>query len=110
MSYLVRPIEAPQDSVALVFADAGAGVLDAHDGFVIAAHQPDVHPAAGRREFDGVVDEISHRLNEKITVPINVQLVGRLNDQADPLIFRYRFIHVAHLTYKSRKCDLAETG
>ena len=57
--------------VRAVDAQRARLVLDAHDGFVIAAHQPDVHPAAGRREFDGVVDEISHRLNEKITVPIN---------------------------------------
>src|ERR1700760_1723748 len=93
-----------------MLADAGARVLDAHDGFVVATHQSDLHPPACRSKFDGVVDEIGDRFDQKIAVTINLKLVLQSDDKADPLIFRYRLIHVAHFTYKRRKWDLPETG
>jgi hypothetical protein len=76
----VRPIEAPQDSVVLVFAYAFAGILDSDYGFVVTAHQSDLDPAARRRKFDGVIDEIGDRLDQKIAVTMNVQFVWRLDD------------------------------
>ena len=70
---LVRPVETPQHSLALLFADARAGIRDAHDGFVVAAFQFDAHPAAFRRELDGVVDEVGDRLEQQIPVAEHVK-------------------------------------
>jgi hypothetical protein len=67
--YPVRPIEAPQDSVALVFAYACAGIHDADDGLVVTAHQSDLDPPARRCKFDGVVDQIGDRLDQRSRSP-----------------------------------------
>jgi hypothetical protein len=37
VSYLIRPVKAPQDGVAFVFTYAGTSVPNTHDVFVVAA-------------------------------------------------------------------------
>ena len=41
---LVRPVEPPQHGLALLFADARAGIRNADDGFAVAAFQFDARP------------------------------------------------------------------
>ena len=55
---LVGTVETPQHGLALLIADTGTGIADPHDGFIAAAYQFNVDPAAFGRKLDGIVDEI----------------------------------------------------
>src|SRR5450432_2228736 len=59
---LVGAVETPQHGFPLLFADTTPGVADAHDCFILAAHQFNAHPTAFRRELDSIVDEVGDRL------------------------------------------------
>jgi hypothetical protein len=52
--------------VRLRYSDSG--ILDFEDGPAILRAQADADLAAGRRELDGVVEEVSHRLAQ-LTIP-----------------------------------------
>src|SRR5438309_43471 len=57
-SDLVGAVETTQHGLALLIVDAGAGITHAHDGFIVAAYQFNVDPAAFRRKLDGIVDKV----------------------------------------------------
>src|ERR1700710_3104618 len=79
VSYFVGTIEPPQHRVALLFADAGAGVCNAYDGFVVAAQQFDLYLAALRRKLDGIVDKIGDSLEQEVAVAAYAQPVPHLD-------------------------------
>src|SRR6202040_2611627 len=62
---LVGSVEAPHDDVTLVFADPRTGVANPNDVFASAADRGNVDASARRREFDRIVDQIDHRLEQK---------------------------------------------
>src|SRR6202035_2697463 len=51
VSYLVGTIETPQHRLALLLADARAGISHADDGFLVATQQFNLHLAALRRKL-----------------------------------------------------------
>src|SRR5690348_14228572 len=63
-SYLVGPVEATQHGLPLPIVDAGAGIGDAHDSFMVAAYQFDADSATLWGKFDGIVDEVDDCLEE----------------------------------------------
>src|ERR1700752_398664 len=96
-SDLVGPVETAQHGLALLIADAGAGIADAHDGFIFAADQFNVDPAAFRRKLDGIVDEVGDRLEEEIPIAAYAQLLLHPDPQLDTLGFGNRFVDIAYL-------------
>src|ERR1700754_2594018 len=96
-SDLVGPVETAQHGLALLIADSGAGIADAHDGFIVAAHQFNVDPAAFRRKLDGIVDEVGDRLEEEIPIAAYAQLLLHPDPKLDTLVFGNRFVDIAYL-------------
>src|ERR1700675_1961720 len=90
VSHLVGTIEASQHDLALLLADAGTGIGDAHDGLVVAAYQFNAHLAAFGRELDGVVDEVSDRLEQQIPVSGHVKRGSAPAPQSVVLFLRIR--------------------
>src|SRR6267378_5891320 len=86
-SDLVGTVETPQHGLALLLADAGAGIGHAHDGLAVATQQLDIHLAAFGRKLDGIVDEIGDRLQQEIPVAAHVKPVSHVDPQADILVF-----------------------
>src|SRR6266481_8987407 len=82
-SDLVGTIEAPQHGLPILFADAATGIADPHDGFIVAACQLNVDPAAFGRKLDGIVDEVGDRLEQEIPVAAHTQSLPRRNPQGD---------------------------
>src|SRR5258705_13880928 len=109
VSYLVRPVKAPQDGIALVFTDAGTGILDAQDGFAVTGKQFDLHLAASRRKFDGVVDEVGDRLDQQVPVTMHAYFVWRVDQEINTFVFRYRLVHRSHLPPRVSKDQLCQT-
>jgi hypothetical protein len=64
----IGTIEASRDEIAFGRSDAGSVVADAHDALVAHASKAHFDGAAFGREFHGIVDEIGHGLEQKVTV------------------------------------------
>src|SRR5512140_302359 len=106
---LVRPVEAPQHGLALLFADAAAAIGHAYDDLAAGARQLDAHLAAFGRELDGVVDEVGDRLEQKIAVATHAEPVARLDPQGDILVLGNRLVEVADLAQHLLQRHAAET-
>ena len=87
---------------------AAAGVCDAHDSFVIGPCQFDLYSAAFRRELNGVVDKVSDRLKQQITVATHGRPVFQINQQVDLLVLRNGFVDITHLPQQFVHLDAAE--
>src|SRR5690348_11446508 len=72
-SYLVGPVEATQHGLPLLIVDAGAGIGDAHDSFMVAAYQFNADSTPLRGKLDGIVDEVDDCLEEEIPIAAHVQ-------------------------------------
>src|SRR6266700_3690598 len=106
----VGAIEAPGHQLALLLADARAGVAHLHDTFAIAAveAEPDM-PSCGR-ELDRVVDEIRDRFEQKIAVALHDRAVVDIDRERDVLLLGDRLVEVADLAHDVGKRGLAEPG
>ncbi len=69
----------------------------AHDSFIVAAYQLNVHPTAFGRKLDGIVNEVGDRLKQEIPIAAHVKLVFHLGPQVDILVLRDRLIDIAYL-------------
>src|SRR5258707_14319157 len=109
VTHLVGTIEAPQYGLALLLADAGAGIGHAHDGPAIIAQQAHIDPASVGRKLDRVVDQVGDRLDQQILVATHIEILVDVNPQGDILVLGDRFINVADFPQHFMQRDAAET-
>src|SRR6478672_6954319 len=86
VTHLVGTIEAPQYGLALLFADAGAGIGHAHDGLAVIAQQAHIDSASVGRELDRIVDQVGDRLDQQIPVATHIEILFDVNPQGDILV------------------------
>ena len=110
VTHLVGAIEAPQYGLALLFADAGAGIGHAHDGPAIIVQQAHIDPASVGRELDRIVDQVGERLDQQIPVATHIEILVNVNAQGDILVLGDRFINVADFAQHFMQRDAAETS
>src|SRR5712671_1513000 len=96
-SDLVGAVETTQHGLALLIVDAGAGIADAHDGFIVATRQFNGNPAAFKRKLDGIVDEVGNCLEEEIPIAAHAQVLLHPDLQIDILVLGDWFVDIAHL-------------
>src|SRR5947209_10541238 len=87
---------------------AAAGICNAYNSFVIGFCQFDVYAAAFRRELNGIVDKVSDRLKQQITVAAHGGPVFQIDQQFNVLVLRDRFVDITHLPQQFVYWDAAE--
>jgi hypothetical protein len=110
---LFDPVESPQHRVPLRFGNARARIADLDAETVFTAHGAQRDPSAGRRELDGVIDEIADRLEQQARVAGHFGAGGGnvvLDRKQDTLPFGYRFVEFGHVGRHRGQVERSEPG
>src|SRR5689334_3857525 len=89
---VVRTVKPPSNEVTLTSTDAGSAVTDAYRAFAPTMGQCEFDESVLRSKLYGVVDQVSDRLEQQVTIAAHDRLDIRRHFESDPLVLRDRLV------------------